>query len=985
MDDDEEWKDYLDDESYHNSDLESIESYESEQQIDETIEKNQLLDQKFKLVIFFNQDTVDIDQFNRQIKQINESMDDLKFVNEYYNNELLERELYFIDILNTYINEIKRNQKPGFLSKNQEKLLYEMYENIKTLREKCMKKEVKETEPLNSYLLDEKLEELIINEQKYLNKLAKEIYKKGLTSQLIKEPNRNSFENDSDYYHAYDQYIREISKYIPTINYVENMNITSIGSSFEKYKMSLKEKILELRELQKQLPIKQTDKIYFERRNKLKTILMKMDISNLIECAIQTETFNIIENVKPKELQTIHLHKQIYNKNLNVLSTLSPIVLEKIKNYSQSQQHTLKGVITKQLRKNFQKQLRQELNSEFMDQVEMEIYKLSENDINIYTNKINDILFILQYYPNFKNFNITPQQLALFEKEITFEIVINVTSIQKRRSTIRLLKSALMKNTLYKGLVKNYMCNVYAKRFELLIYDISKNKQIYNHYVEKLFTHINQNPNKVFKESKQKILLFLQLKFKKQKVTFDFSKLNIVSLQALLSQEKNNLEQLIKNKQPTKLKIKKIKHIEKRLVELIEKNEEEVYIEQFVPSEPEKITNWNNGIITQPVSKLHSFTSRAELLNEVVQAYKRKFMIDSLPIPNSYKNKIINYLELLDINDILQRNKRIQSKIIPLIEQLLPVQIIQEFNTFNNFNNYYYKKSNKKINEFVENFNVKYTHDIKDYYENGLFKILEHAKNPINFYTPTTQKNYYNMLEEVKIQPLPEYRRLRILYNPYTGIFGDPTGYLFDVEKLQSQGNGEPVMEQEPVTQIDPRTGQIKYSSHKVPIPGRDSFIKVPVLTSKKDIFDYQWIKVPHGKVAHMYLQNYDSCQQYTKETCNSKRGLGNSKCVYINNKCTAEYNVHVPNFGKSKNKINLKKDKSGIVYSLTMPQAQRRKALVKRIEFEKKKTGKTLRQAAVAVKRRLVLLRTFRKNKNTTQFAILNKDINFIDKKYLT
>jgi hypothetical protein len=68
------------------------------------------------------------------------------------------------------------------------------------------------------------------------------------------------------------------------------------------------------------------------------------------------------------------------------------------------------------------------------------------------------------------------------------------------------------------------------------------------------------------------------------------------------------------------------------------------------------------------------------------------------------------------------------------------------------------------------------------------------------------------------------------------------------------------------------------------------------------------------------------------------------------------------------------------------MKTVQRQKALVKRILFEKKKIGKTLRQAAVAIKKRLVVLRTFRKNKPKfkKQISILNKDINFINKKYL-
>jgi len=988
-------------ESHHDSDAESWYSNESVKELDQTEQKNHLLDQKYKLVILFNENSLDIDEFNRQIKNINQSMDDLEFYNEYYTNELLDKESYFISSLETYINRIKKERQPKILTENEMSSLDKLYNEIKKLRVQDIKEEIYDTEPLKSKSLDERFEELFKTEKKFLIKVAKEMYKKGLTTQLIKEPDISSFpqtnEGINDYYNAYDEYIRKISKFITPIKYVEHMNITSIGSTYDKYQQTLKEKLIELKKIQEQLPIivPIIDKAYFQKRYVLKNIMMKMEMNGLIDCAINTQTYHAFENIP-----------NIHDKKC----TLDPTMIERIKKYNTLQIKNNKMKITKEIRQNFVRILRKQYNSIFMDMLELQIYNLSDNNSNVYINKINDILFILEKYPNFKNLiqtgKITIYQLALFEKEITFEALIGTTNITKRRSTLRVLKSALLKNTLYSGLINNYKSNIFSKKLELLIYDISKTNKIYNYYSEKLIQYIKENPNRVFKEPKEKILLFLQLHFRKQKIKFDFSKLNINSVLALISQEKiiiNDLQELkLKNKGilkqlNTKIKFsnKKLKYLEKQLVVLRKKEEE---FEFVIPSEPIQIKKETN---------IKLFESKSELINEAVQAIKRKLMIQSLNAPeqNEKNNFLIHLFELLDINDALYKNTVVQNKLAANIVQLLPDKYV-----FTDFNNYYYQIANQMINSFITNGMIKHSDDLLDYYGNSVLDTLYKSKEPVDFYKKTIQNKYYKMIDESKIKKEPVYRKLQILYNPYTGSFGDQTGYLFSVEKLQSQGNGQPVLEEEPFTQIDPRTGQIKYSKHNVPIPGRDSFIKVPILTNKKDVYQYEYIKIPPGKVAHMYKLDHDSCNRFTNERdCTSGRGLTNSKCYYIKGICKAEYTLNQKDkedkqqkklnyFGKKLNyfgkKLNyfgkksiiLKKDTSGIKYAFNLPQIQRQRALIKRILFEKKKTGKKEHEAAIAVKRRLVLLRTFRKNKPQfkKQINILNKDINFINNKYL-
>ena len=106
-----EWDSDRDDESDYNEDARSLVSDQSEQELDDTEEKNQLLDQKYKCIVFFNEGSLDIDEFNRQIKKINDSLKDLQFINDYYNNDLLNKELNFINLLDNYIFEIRRNKQ----------------------------------------------------------------------------------------------------------------------------------------------------------------------------------------------------------------------------------------------------------------------------------------------------------------------------------------------------------------------------------------------------------------------------------------------------------------------------------------------------------------------------------------------------------------------------------------------------------------------------------------------------------------------------------------------------------------------------------------------------------------------------------------------------------------------------------------------------------------------------------------------------------
>ena len=69
--------------------------------------------------------------------------------------------------------------------------------------------------------------------------------------------------------------------------------------------------------------------------------------------------------------------------------------------------------------------------------------------------------------------------------------------------------------------------------------------------------------------------------------------------------------------------------------------------------------------------------------------------------------------------------------------------------------------------------------------------------------------------------------------------------------------------------------------------------------------------------------------------------------------------------------------------YKLKDPQIKRKRAINEGIRSEAKKTGKTLKKAAIAKKGRFNILRIYRKNKKPGECRKITKDMKYIDKKY--
>jgi hypothetical protein len=237
------------------------------------------------------------------------------------------------------------------------------------------------------------------------------------------------------------------------------------------------------KELGKSFAIKVSykEKEYFSKRQLLKNLMMKMNENDLIGCAIHAEVYHDFE--KPKQ-------KERYQ--------LSPSVIEKIRNLKPNKINT-QPVITKGLRTVSLQKLKKEFNNPLVNGIENDIFEVTHNDFNEYSNKVNDIVFIFSEYPKFKEMllsgKVSTKQLVLFEKEIAFETLVNKVHIRSRINVIKRFKIELKNNKILNKVGTIIASNLVAKRLELLLYDISNSNQIYNIYYNKMLKYINNFKN----------------------------------------------------------------------------------------------------------------------------------------------------------------------------------------------------------------------------------------------------------------------------------------------------------------------------------------------------------------------------------------------------------------------------------------------------------------------------------------------------------
>ena len=812
---------------------------------------------------------------------------------------------------------------------------------------------------------------------------------------------------------------------------------------------------------------------------------------------VNTSILNIPENISKKDYQKVLIAKRIVLVELIEQSKRKKFIKDMSKYKKDLTSQTFPDKISKELRNKSLNELKNILNKvrepelklnieSLVLKLEEYIYKISNEIKSEYNSRISDIVFILNYYPIFRtkllNGSINIYQLSLFEKEIFYEAKLHVfsTNVKNRKFVLRQIqdifnsivkaKNIVIKNS---SILTNFIVNYKSKKLELLIFDValpsSKTDKGYLNLSRKLLNllkNVEISIGYIMGEiSIEQILQNIQNNISIE-ATLDYNDFSVREIEALMSQEKGNIDFLNKDR---------------RKIEAINYSGEFVVLWNPNPAVVDRvdISRWNRLKSTLDVKKLKDFKatimkkyrmevdpnlgkiytmlkaaedklrilkiSRAKnigkettlrriryinflkekygklpsppppkdikynqisyiLIFELIQSYKRKLMA-AAALKNP--NKLIELMEFLDLNKLNYTegyisefvfNKLIKQFTLE-INQLIPMEI-KAFNTM------YFKQAinvmldlfnlksasdnldtlTQKIELLVENWPKNYVSSgITDFYENDLFLKLLNISDPIDFYDQKFVR-LYNHVVSINTPPKEEiYKRPQVLYNPETNEWGNNAfnGTLYDVHKLdRNPSTKKPIDMIKTVMEKEPRTGMYVPVQITVQLKGKYPFIRVELRTTKEGQFITEWREAPLSAVK-MYPMRYDSCSRFTKEPdCNTGVGLKNKNCVF-----DYEEKICKSSFGKkkkiSKVKIPLKKSLSGIKYHLSDSDNIRHKSIQKRIKFERLKKKGTLRNAAVAFKRRLVVLRTYRK-KNPKLYKILSKDIKYIDKKYL-
>ncbi len=130
--------------------------------------------------------------------------------------------------------------------------------------------------------------------------------------------------------------------------------------------------------------------------------------------------------------------------------------------------------------------------------------------------------------------------------------------------------------------------------------------------------------------------------------------------------------------------------------------------------------------------------------------------------------------------------------------------------------------------------------------------------------------------------------------------------------------------------------------------------------------------KNPSGFTMRSSCAPYKYCSKRSK-----KGGKGKKNSRKQNNKKLTKKRVLLPKLRPINNKNVRHK------YKLSDPQSKRILAINEGIRDEVKKTGKTLKKAAISKKGRFNILRIYRKNKRPQECKRITNDMKYIDKKY--
>jgi hypothetical protein len=271
------------------SDRDEYDSVTSEESIniEDSQKKIQLLEEKLKLIVRYNGQIIDKDEYKRAIVKVNEELEDLSSA-IYADENLVNLEYILLELLTEYSTQIKRGAPPNFLNSQQINKLNEILSEMRRLINKEIEEKTNDDYPLDSRSLDDTFEELLKEETKYLTKSLPKINKilsklsrvnknfKRYPSKIVL-PKRSDYKTQQEFDEAYKNFYRIVGKFIQTEKVSQSMNVTSIGSSYDKFEKSVKQQFLEETELYKKLAIRvpKQDLAFANNRVLLKKIMNK--------------------------------------------------------------------------------------------------------------------------------------------------------------------------------------------------------------------------------------------------------------------------------------------------------------------------------------------------------------------------------------------------------------------------------------------------------------------------------------------------------------------------------------------------------------------------------------------------------------------------------------------------------------------------------------------------------------------------------------
>uniref|UniRef100_A0A6C0AZA5 Uncharacterized protein n=1 Tax=viral metagenome TaxID=1070528 RepID=A0A6C0AZA5_9ZZZZ len=546
---------------------------------------SELLVEKAKLIDDFNSGRIlDLSAFRFELGNLNRrilaSFQDRQSIE----NNLVEKEIELRSILDNYERRIYENMgdfpalEPVQRARNiftseeineMKRVKYELesiYDSHREIEE--------DFEPLPSNRLLEEWNSLSAMEKVNIIKLTG-----------IKPPAREDFSSEEKYKQAEEEYLNDINIFLDNFwmpferrekkdsaGYIYTTGVTKAISKFEKIDFpSKKEQIEEIVEMLKDLPIKLTpeQKRYTQAVKETTQLLSKLSKEELLNCIASAKRFKpSLKTPKeqrgtPREEEFMEKLKRyprpVSDSKMQIYNKYEPIPLDKSRISARKRmEKALKDVSASLKRYVVDVPNKVHPHGTFVDNIkykiellEEKIYRLTKNYPETYYNKVNDILFIFDRYPGFKEMFLQGQidiyELAMFERAFIHKDKKNIgvfpATVTERRKAINSIFKEIYVNvspTYFRNsqLLTKIIVTTKSKKLERFIFDLSKNKKDYSSKMLLLLNFIKTRKTDIFKSIPE----LLKEIYNNQQIKVQTVKdLSDSELRALLLNEQYNL------------------------------------------------------------------------------------------------------------------------------------------------------------------------------------------------------------------------------------------------------------------------------------------------------------------------------------------------------------------------------------------------------------------------------------------------------------